>query len=166
MQHRSKLLIGIALTIALIPLSACTSKTEEVPTIANGANVTIEYTLTLSDGTEEDSNVGKEPLAFTQGKGQLISGLERQLVGLKAGDDAVIFVEAAEAYGEYDPKKKVTVNKKNMPPNVQVGSQLAGQGGQAVTVTEVTETSVTVDTNHPLAGKDLMFDIRVLTVEP
>ncbi len=166
MQHRSKLLIGIALTIALIPLSACTSKTEEVPTIADGANVTIEYTLTLPDGTEEDSNVGKEPLAFTQGKGQLISGLERQLVGLKAGDDAVIFVEAAEAYGEYDQAKKVTVDKKNMPPDVQVGSQLAGQGGQPVTVTEVTDTSVTVDINHPLAGKDLMFDIRVLTVEP
>ena len=166
MQHRSQSLIGIALTVALISLSACSSKTEEAPTIADGANVTIEYTLTLPDGTEVDSNVGKDPLPFTQGTGQLIAGLERQLVGMKAGDDAVIFVESAEAYGEYDPEKKMTVDKKNMPPAVQVGSQLAGPGGQPVTVTEVTDTSVTVDINHPLAGKDLMFDIRVLTVEP
>ncbi|HIA14798.1 MAG TPA: peptidylprolyl isomerase [Nitrospirales bacterium] len=166
MQHRWKSLIGTVLTIALIPLSACTSKTDEVPTIADGTNVTIEYTLTLSDGEEVDSNVGKEPLAFTQGTGQLISGLERQMVGMKVGDTAVIFVEEAEAYGEYDPGKRMTVDKKNMPPDVQVGSQLAGPGGQPVKVTEVTDTSVTVDINHPLAGKDLMFDIRVLTVEP
>jgi len=142
------------------------SESDESPRISDGANVTIEYTLTLPDGTEVDSNVGKEPLAFTQGTGQLISGLERQLVGMKAGDDAVIFVAATEAYGEYDPEKKMTVNKKKMPPDIQVGSHPAGPGGQPVTVTEVTDTSVTVDTNHPLAGKDLMFDIRVLTVEP
>ena len=166
MQHRWKLLIGIVLTLALTPLSACTAKTEEAPTIANGANVSIEYTLTLPDGTEVDSNVGKDPLPFTQGTGQLITGLERQMVGMKAGDTAVIFVEAAEAYGEYDPEKKMTVNKENMPPDVQIGSQLAGPGGQPVTVTEVTDTSVTVDINHPLAGKDLMFDVRILMVEP
>ena len=166
MQHRSKSLIGIALTIALIPLSACTAKTEETPTIANGANVTIEYTLSLSDGTEVDSNVGKNPLPFTHGAGQLIPGLERQMVGMKAGDTAVIFVGPAEAYGEYDPEKKMTVDKEKMPPDVQVGSQLGGgPGGQPVKVTEVTNTSVTVDINHPLAGKDLTFDIRVLTVE-
>ena len=85
---------------------------------------------------------------------------------MKVGDTAVIFVEEAEAYGEYDPGKRMTVDKNNMPPDVQVGSQLAGPGGQPVKVTEVTDTSVTVDINHPLAGKDLMFDIRVLTVEP
>ena len=166
MQYRWQPWIGILLTITLIHLSACTSGTKEAPTIASGANVSIEYTLTLPDGTEVDSNVGKEPLAFIQGTGQLISGLERQMLGMKAGDDAVIFVEAAEAYGEYDPAKNMTVEKKNMPPDVQVGSQLAGPGGQPVQVTEVTDTSVTVDINHPLAGKDLMFDIRVLTVEP
>ncbi len=166
MQYHSTLVIGIALTLAFLPLSACTSKTEDSPTIADGANVSIEYTLTLPDGTEVDSNVGKDPLPFTQGTGQLISGLERQMIGMKAGETAVIFVEATEAYGEYDLEKKMTVDKNNMPPDVQVGSQLAGPGGQPVTVTEVTETSVTVDINHPLAGKDLMFDVRILTVEP
>jgi FKBP-type peptidyl-prolyl cis-trans isomerase 2 len=88
------------------------------------------------------------------------------MVGMKAGDTAVIFVGPAEAYGEYDPEKKMTVDKEKMPPDVQVGSQLGGgPGGQPVKVTEVTNTSVTVDINHPLAGKDLTFDIRVLTVE-
>ncbi len=159
--------IRISLVTAFIFLIACTSdKTNALPEIKDGTKVTIEYTLTLPDGTEVDSNVGKEPLPFTQGQGQLIAGLERQINGMKAGDTAVIFVSAAEAYGEYDPAKTVTVDKKNMPPDVKVNSQLAGPGGQPVKVTEVTDTSVTVDVNHPLAGKDLTFDIRILTVEP
>ena len=166
MQHRLPSLIGLALTILFIPFSACDSKTDQLPTIADGANVTIEYTLTLLDGTEVDSNVDKDPLPFTQGKGQIIAGLERQMLGMKAGDTAVIFVEAPEAYGKYDPDKKVTVAKEKMPPDVTVGSKLGGPGGQPVQVTEVTDTTVTVDFNHPHAGKDLMFDIRILTVEP
>ena len=161
-----EILFGIALTIAVMCLSGCTPRADEPPQIADGANVTIEYTLTLPDGTEVDSNVGKEPLSFTQGRGQLISGLERQMAGMRAGDTAVIFVSADEAYGSYDPDKKVTVDKKNMPPDVTVGSQLAGPGGRPVTVLETTDTSVLLDVNHPLAGKDLTFDIRVLTVEP
>ena len=84
MPYRSQSFMALAIT--LIAFTACTSKTGEFPTIENGANVTIEYTLTLPDGTEVDSNVGKDPLPFTQGKGQIISGLERQIVGMKAGD--------------------------------------------------------------------------------
>ena len=166
MHHRSISSIGITLAIVLIALFGCTDhNTDDTPIIADGAQVTIEYTLTLPDGTEVDSNVGKEPLPFTHGQGQLISGLERQMLGMKAGDTAIIFVAAAEAYGEYDSKRTVTVDKKQMPPDIQVGSQLAGPNGQPVKVTEVTDTSVTVNINHPLAGKDLTFDIRVLTVD-
>ncbi len=166
MFHRLRVIIAITLTMIVLSLAACTSKQEEVLTIAKGMKVNLEYTLTLRDGTEVDSNVDKEPLPFTHGEGQLIPGLERQLIGMKAGDTAVLFVEATEAYGLHDPERLVTVDKANMPPDVQVGSQLAGPGGQPVQVTEVTDTSVTVDINHPLAGKDLTFDVRILTVDP
>jgi FKBP-type peptidyl-prolyl cis-trans isomerase 2 len=133
--------------------------------IADGMKVTMEYTLTLPDKTVVDSTKGQPPFSYTQGKQEVIPGLEKALAGLKAGDKKVVTIPAAEAYGLYDEKKKVTVPKKNVPPDVKVGTKLRSQSGQEAKVVEVKGDSVVVDVNHPLAGKDLTFDINVVNVE-
>ena len=138
---------------------------EQLLKIADGMKVTMEYTLTLPDKTVADSSKGRPPLSYTQGKQEIIPGLEKALVGLKAGDKKRVTIPAAEAYGLYDDKKKVTVLKDKVPPDVKVGTRLRSQSGQDAKVVEVTDKSVVVDVNHPLAGQDLTFDINIVNVE-
>jgi FKBP-type peptidyl-prolyl cis-trans isomerase 2 len=133
--------------------------------IADGMRVTMEYTLILPDKTVADSTKGQPPFSYTQGKQEVIPGLEKALVGLKAGDKKHVTIPAAEAYGLYDEKKKVPVPKKNVPPDVKVGTKLRSQSGQEANVVEIKGDSVVVDVNHPLAGKDLTFDVNIVNVE-
>jgi FKBP-type peptidyl-prolyl cis-trans isomerase SlyD len=133
--------------------------------IADGMKVTMEYTLTLPDKTVVDSTKGGPPFSYTQGKQEIIPGLEKALTGLKAGDKKNVTIPAAEAYGLYDEKKKVTVPKDKVPPDVKVGTRLRSQSGQEAKVVEVKGNSVVVDVNHPLAGKDLTFDVNIVNVE-
>ena len=133
--------------------------------IADGMKVTMEYTLTLPDKTVVDSTKGQPPFSYTQGKQEIIPGLEKALAGLKAGDKKHVTVPAAEAYGLYDEKKKVTVPKDKVPPDVKAGAKLRSQSGQEARVVEVKGNSVVVDVNHPLAGKDLTFDVNIVNVE-
>ena len=138
---------------------------EKALQIADGMKVTMEYTLTLPDKTVVDSTTGKPPFSYTQGNREIIPGLEKALTGLKPGDKKSITVPAAEAYGLYDKKKIVEVPKKNVPAEVRVGTKLRDQSGQEAKVVEVKGDSVMVDVNHPLAGKDLMFDVNIIKVE-
>lgn len=138
---------------------------EKALQIADGLRVTLEYTLTLPDKTVADSTKGQPPFSYTQGKQEIIPGLEKALAGLKAGDKKRIMVPAAEAYGLYDEKKKVEVPKKNVPPEVKPGMRLRSQDGREAKVLEIKGDSVVIDTNHPLAGKDLTFDVNILKVE-
>jgi FKBP-type peptidyl-prolyl cis-trans isomerase SlyD len=133
--------------------------------IGDGMMVTLEYTLTLPDKTVADSTAGQAPFAYTQGNHEIIPGLEKALTGLKPGDKKRITVPAAEAYGLYDEKKKVTVPKSKVPPDVKVGTRLRSQDGMEAKVAEIKGDSVVVDVNHPLAGKDLTFDVNILKVE-
>lgn len=133
--------------------------------IADGMRVTMEYTLTLPDKTIVDSTKGQPPFSYIQGKQEIIPGLEKALAGLKAGDKKHVTIPAAEAYGLYDDKKKVEVPKDKVPPDVKVGTRLRSQSGQEAKVLEVKEKSVVVDVNHPLADKDLTFDVNIVNVE-
>jgi len=133
--------------------------------IADGMRVTMEYTLMLPDKTVVDSTKGQPPFSYTQGKQEIIPGLEKALVGLKAGDKKHVMIPAAEAYGLYDDKKKVEVPKDKVPPDVTVGTKLRSQSGQEAKVVEVKRDSVVVDVNHPLADKDLTFDVSIVNVE-
>lgn len=138
--------------------------------VAEGKQVSFEYTLTLGDGSEGGSNVGQEPLVYMHGKGQIVPGLEKELVGLKAGDTKQVKVTPKDGYGEVDPKRSQQVPIDKIPEQARkVGAQLRGAGpeGQSMfaTVTAVDDKSVTIDLNHPLAGKDLTFDVRILKVE-
>ncbi len=130
--------------------------------------ISIEYEL-REKGKDEilDSNMGGAPLSFVSGKGQIIPGLEKELVKMNAGDSATITVSPNEAYGEYNPEAVQTLPKEQFAGiDLKVGMPLYGQSedGQTVQVTvkDIGENGVTVDFNHPLAGKELEFKVNVL----
>jgi FKBP-type peptidyl-prolyl cis-trans isomerase SlyD len=134
--------------------------------------VGIEYEVKEA-GTDTviDSNKGAQPLEFITGKGQIIPGLEKELVGMKEGESKKIVVPAAEAYGEVNPEAKQTLPREQFEGiDLKKGMALYGQGedGQTVQVTVVDfdDNTVTIDFNHPLAGKDLEFDVTVTEARP
>jgi FKBP-type peptidyl-prolyl cis-trans isomerase SlyD len=131
--------------------------------------VSIHYTLTGDDGEVLDSSAAGEPLAYLHGHGNLIPGLERELTGKSAGDKLQVKIAPADAYGEYDQALVQRVPRRALKgvPNVRVGLRLQAQtpaGPRAVTVTQVTGDMVTLDANHPLAGKHLNFAVEVAEV--
>ena len=163
-MERLRLGVMAALIVGVVGLDS-TACAEKALQIGDGMQVTIEYTLTLPDKTVVGSTAGQAPLSYTQGNQEIIPGLEKALTGLKAGDKKRITVPAADAYGLYDEKKKTTVPKKNVPPEVKVGTRLRAANGMEAKVVELKGDSVVVDVNHPLAGKDLTFDVNIIKVE-
>src|SRR3989475_10756211 len=138
---------------------------EKALQIADGMQVTLEYTLTLPDKTVADSTTGQAPFSYVQGGHQIISGLEKALAGLRAGDKKRVTIPAADAYGLYDKARIITVPKKNVPPEAKEGTILRSASGQQATLLEIKGDSVVIDTNHPFAGKELTFDVNILKVE-
>jgi len=137
------------------------------PVVADGATVSLEYTLTLSDKTKVDSNVGLTPVVFTQGSGHLVPGLEKAINGMKAGQTKRVEVPAELGYGAYNPDAQIKVPRKKVPPTVNVGDVLTRPSDRKpLRVLEITADTVVMDTNHALAGKDLIFDVKILKVEP
>lgn len=135
-----------------------------------GDTVKVNYTGRLGDGTVFDTSVNRHPLQFTLGKGQLIAGLEKAVLGMKAGEKKTVVIPAEEAYGAHRAEKVVAMERKNLPSDVnpQVGQRLEitqeDDKTALVTVTDISETTVTLDANHPLAGKALTFDIELLGI--
>jgi len=159
-------LFGLSVSTAV---SAQNNKDEKV--IKDGSVVSLQYTLSGDDGKTIESNKGKEPLKYTQGQHQIIPGLEKELTGMKVGGEKRIKIKPEDAYGPIDPKAIQEFPKEKIPPEGQkVGAILTARGpqGQAipVKVKEVKEKTVVLDMNHPMAGKTLVFDIKVLEVEP
>ena len=139
-------------------------------TAKNGDTVKIHYTGTLSDGTQFDSSSGRDPLSFQLGAGQIIPGLEKEIAGMAVGDQKTVTVPAEEAYGPRDPQQVQQVPRNALPPELepQVGMQLQAQtpNGTPVQliVIEVTDETITVDANHPLAGQDLIFAVEMIEI--
>jgi len=135
-----------------------------------GDTVRIHYTGTLSDGATFDSSEGRDPLEFVVGSGQIIPGLGVALPGMGVGYRKVVGVPADEAYGQPAPNARQAVPRAEIPDHIplDLGTQLQVQTPQgqamAVTVVEVTETEVTLDANHPLAGKDLTFALELVSI--
>ena len=135
-----------------------------------GTTVSIHYTGTLEDGSTFDSSEGRDPLTFEMGAGQIIPGLEAALSGMSEGEAKTVTIPAAEAYGDHNPEAIQQVPREAVPDHIplDLGTQLQvqTQDGRAlpVVVTEVTEQQVTLDANHPLAGKDLTFAVEVVSV--
>lgn len=145
----------------------------EVLTVAqakNGDTVKIHYTGKLEDGSTFDTSVDRDPLEFTLGQGEIIPGFEQAVLGMEPGESKSVNIPAEDAYGLHHEELVAQVGRDKLPPDVdvKVGQQLQLQStdGQrrVVEVTEVTDSHVTLDANHPLAGKDLTFDIKLMEI--
>lgn len=136
--------------------------------VKNGDLVRIHYTAKLTDGTAIDSTQDREPLELQVGAGEVISGLDRQLEGMTVGETRTVMIPAVEAYGAHDDAQVHRVPLSAIPDGVEVGSGLRGtapDGRQTTfTVTGMDGERVTIDANHPLAGKDLECDITVIDI--
>ncbi|AUC52771.1 MAG: FKBP-type peptidyl-prolyl cis-trans isomerase [Sagittula sp.] len=138
--------------------------------VKTGDTVQLHYTGTLADGATFDSSRGRDPLQFEVGSGQIIPGLDKALPGMTVGEQKKLTIPADEAYGQPDPNAMQAVPRSEIPAEIplDLGTQLQVQTPQGqvmpVTVVEVNEEQVTLDANHPLAGKDLTFDIEVVGI--
>ena len=152
-----------------------------------GDKVKVHYTGKLKNGDVFDSSKDRGPLEFTLGNGELIAGFESAVLGMNAGDSKTIIIAADDAYGQYNDEMAVEVERAQFPKSIEpkVGEQLelnrdgeCGDGGCGcgsesesddcnkivVTITEVTDSKVKMDANHPLAGHDLTFEIELLEI--
>lgn len=137
--------------------------------IAKDSVVSLEYTLRSDAGETLDSSAGEGPLVYLHGYENIVPGLERQLAGKQKGDALQVSVSPEEGYGPRDPRKTMEVPRSQLPPGApQVGMMLRGQSqaGDIISlwITAVGPDSVTVDGNHPMAGRTLHFDVTVLDV--
>lgn len=136
----------------------------------NGNTVKVHYTGKLDDGTVFDSSKDRDPLEFTVGSGQVIKGFDQAVEGMSVGEQKTVNIPAAEAYGPARDEMVLTVKREQLPQNLELKEglhlQLTQPNGSVfnVMVKDLTEDSVTLDGNHPLAGKDLNFDIELVEV--
>lgn len=162
----------VVLTVVMLLVTAVISSCAGSLTVKTGDTVKVDYTGKLTDGTVFDSSLGKTPLEFTVGAGQMIKGFDSAVVGMKVGQSKTVVLPPDEAYGAHREDLVLIVNKSQMAPGVNptVGQQLTvtradGSTGRVVVVA-ITDTTVTVDANHPLAGKTLTFDIKLVSITP
>lgn len=136
-----------------------------------GDKVKVHYQGKLEDGTIFDSSYEKTPLEFTIGEGSIITGFEDSVIGMDEGEAKNVHIPTQEAYGEYNDKNQIQVERSNLPQDIQpeMGMVLQvnteNQENFYVRIIDLDDQSVTLDANHPLAGKDLYFDIELLEVE-
>lgn len=135
-----------------------------------GDTIQVHYTGRLEDGTEFDSSRGGEPLRFTLGGGEIIPGFEEAMVGMAAGESKTVSLPPDKAYGDHSNELVMTVDRSQVPdeikPEVGLMLGLTNEHGQSipVTITEVTDSTITLDANSPLAGKTLIFDLELVAI--
>ncbi|MDA8100876.1 MAG: FKBP-type peptidyl-prolyl cis-trans isomerase [Nitrospiraceae bacterium] len=139
--------------------------------VKQGDIIAVHYTGKLADGTVFDTSYSRAPLQLKLGAGKLIAGFEKALIGMNKGEKKTVVIPSAEAYGPRQEQAVVQMERKNLPegfaPKVGQRLELTQEDDRnvLVTVTDVTDTTIIVDANHPLAGKDLTFDIELVSVE-
>lgn len=164
-------MIRVLLLAAGSLLLALSAAGAQPPAIQNGSSVSLEYTLRDDTGEVLDTNKGRGPLTYTQGQQQIIPGLERELMGMKLGEEKKVMVKPEDAYGPVVPSAQTEVPKNVLPDGaLKVGTRLMARStsgeSRPVMVKQIKDSTVVLDLNHPLAGKTLFFDVKVLGVEP
>ena len=169
-------LMAVAAVVALLGAgspailrSAEQAKEEKV--VKDGSVVSLQYSLSEENGQLIESNKGKDPLKYTHGSKQIVPGLEKELTGMKVGGEKRVKVKPEDGYGLVNSKAFQEVSKEQIPANgMKVGATLAAKGphGQEIPVRihEIKEKTVVLDLNHPMAGKTLLFDIKILDIQP
>jgi len=166
MKTAHVILIGILLA-GVTFITACVSEEAK-----SGDTVRVHYTGRLADDTVFDTSVGGDPLEFTIASGELIPGFEQAVVGMKPGESKSITIPAEEAYGPHYAELVFVIDRDYLAADLepQVGSmfniQLTEPNGPIITgiVIDVSEATVAIDANHPLAGRDLTFDIELVEI--
>jgi FKBP-type peptidyl-prolyl cis-trans isomerase SlyD len=170
----SAMILGIVLfRMCLSSAATAAEPSKDDKVVKDGMVVSLQYTLSGEDGKVIESNKGKEPVKYIQGeKTGMPTGLERELVGMKVGQEKHVRLE--NAYGTVNPRAFQEIPKNQIPPNemkqIKVGSMvpLTTPNGDTIgaPVSEIKERSIVVNLNHPMAGKTLVFDVKVLDVQP
>jgi FKBP-type peptidyl-prolyl cis-trans isomerase 2 len=151
---------GMMAGVGLVP--ALSGQAENGVPITEGAKVTIGITMTVPDSNLKFPEKVSE---YVAGKHETLPSIEASLTGMKSGDRKRVDLQPEEAFGPYDQKKRVTVSREQLPPDVTTGSIYQTPEGQPFTITALSDTAAEVDLNHPLAGKPLVLDVRILKVE-
>lgn len=139
--------------------------------VKKGDTVRVHYHGKLDDGSTFDSSENREPLEFVVGSGQVIKGFDQALVDMKVGDKKKVHIPVDEAYGQHNSEMVMEFPKKDFPqdmePQLGMNLQLSNAQGQEfqVVISEIREESVMLDANHPLAGKDLHFEIELVSIK-
>jgi FKBP-type peptidyl-prolyl cis-trans isomerase SlyD len=146
-----------------------TAKDDRV--VKDGMLITLDYTVKSPDGKLLETSKGSRPLQYIHGKKMMIPGLEKELTGMKVGAEKHVTVKPEEGYGKLNPKAVQEVPKEKVPPNaLKIGAVLVGTDKNGspmpMTVREIKEKTVVMDLNHPLAGKTLVFDVKVVDIQP
>ena len=169
-------LLAVAAALAVLggaspALLKSAEKTKQEKIVKDGSVVSLQYSLSEEDGKLIETNKGKDPLKYTQGNRQIIPGLEKELAGMKVGGEKRVKVKPEDAYGVVNAKAFQEVPKEQIPANgLKVGATLSAKGPQGqeipVRVHEIKEKTVMLDLNHPMAGKTLLFDVKILDIQP
>ncbi len=163
------LLFTIPVILVLLLFTSCGGSGERVA--KDGDKVTVHYTGTLEDGTVFDSSVGKEPLTFTIGAGEMITGFNDAVIGMKVGEKKTVTLPPDQAYGPYRYDMITTLNRSDFPQGttLAIGQKVPLQNSQGQTfigkIIDMDATTVTLDVNHELAGKTLIFEIELISIE-
>jgi FKBP-type peptidyl-prolyl cis-trans isomerase SlyD len=163
--------VAFACAVAIGLLSAGALRAEEgAVEVAEGKQVSIEYTLKLDDGTTLDTTEGRDPLVFEVGAGQILPALEEKLVGMRVDQSTKVKVPPENGYGPHNPDAFQTVALNTIPEDARhVDAMLMAQSPQGqqrmVRVHEVRAEEIVLDYNHPLAGKTLHFDVKILGID-
>jgi FKBP-type peptidyl-prolyl cis-trans isomerase SlyD len=162
-------LTGLVLLLFSTHLTAQTTEISETR-VREGSRVALEYTLSDENGKVIESNKGKEAMSYIHGKGQIIPGLEKELSGMKVGEEKKVQVKPEDGYGPVNPEAFQEISKDKLPPEaLKVGTMLMAQGpqGQGIParVHEIKDNTVIMDFNHPMAGKTLSFDIKISEIK-
>jgi FKBP-type peptidyl-prolyl cis-trans isomerase 2 len=164
-KRYAALMVSILLSTILLAAGCSAPKTAK-----SGDTVKVDYTGKLADGTVFDTSVGKTPLQFTLGTNQVIAGFDKAVTGMKVGESKTVTIPADEAYGQHRDDLLFEVDRTRLPKDMEpkVGVQVRvtqSDGSTAVyPIVKVDDTTVTLDTNSPLAGKDLTFEIKLLEI--
>jgi FKBP-type peptidyl-prolyl cis-trans isomerase SlyD len=164
--------VGAMLALALlVSAGSAAEKTTDSRVVKDGQMVSLHYTLTGADGKVIETSKDKEPLKYIHGQKMMIPGLERELAGMKIGGEKTVTVKPEDGYGPVDKNAFQEVPRDKLPANgLKVGAMLTGQGPQGqpmqARVHEIKEKTVVLDLNHPMAGKTLKFDVKVVDIQP
>jgi FKBP-type peptidyl-prolyl cis-trans isomerase 2 len=155
-------IVAVGMFLAYLGLFSQHSFAADSPQIVDGSSVTVLYHITFQG---EAGFEVKDVSRFVQGKHQLLPALEREVTGMKTGEEKKVELSAEEGFGPYDMKKQKTIPRSDLPAGTKEGEVLKDHAGQPATVSQLSDSSAVMDYNHPLAGKPLVVQLKILKVE-